>query len=209
MNGTVRPVDDRLLALLKPAAKVMKKVETDNFKRGNVKPESLVENDNVQYLSENEVSAEHRQSKADLPKNILESVDIEDDAEYIEKVKKSNFPDSIKEVMLKNRIKQPKYNVKSSINLMEDDDHEKHEKKFVPRTPEVKKEVTTKQTINENIKNSGDLITISKNELMGLVKDMVIEVFKNDYSKNLTENVIKQTINTLIKEGKLTVRKKI
>jgi hypothetical protein len=49
----------------------------------------------------------------------------------------------------------------------------------------------------------------SENVLKAMMKDVLIEYLSNEYSKNLTETVIKQTINTLINEGKITTKKKV
>jgi hypothetical protein len=62
------------------------------------------------------------------------------------------------------------------------------------------------ETVNSYNHNS-DLITINKNELKDIIKDVLVEYLFNDYSKNLTESVIKKTINTLIKEGKISPKK--
>jgi hypothetical protein len=46
-------------------------------------------------------------------------------------------------------------------------------------------------------------------KLREMMKDVLIEYLSNEYSKNLTEEVIKQTITTLIKEGKITTKKRV
>jgi hypothetical protein len=53
------------------------------------------------------------------------------------------------------------------------------------------------------------MITISKSQLKDVVKDVLIEYLANEYSKTLTENTIKKTINTLIKEGKISTKKTV
>ena len=50
------------------------------------------------------------------------------------------------------------------------------------------------------------MITISEAGLRDMIKDVLIEYLSADYSKNITEGVIKKTINTLIKEGKIKTK---
>ena len=54
---------------------------------------------------------------------------------------------------------------------------------------------------------NNDKITVSETVLRGIIKDVLLEFLTVDYSKNLTEGVIKKTINTLIKEGKLKTKR--
>ncbi len=42
-----------------------------------------------------------------------------------------------------------------------------------------------------------------------MIKDVLIEYLKTDYVKRITEDTVKTTITTLIKEGKLNVKKKV
>ena len=63
--------------------------------------------------------------------------------------------------------------------------------------------------MNENIQQSGNgNLNVSENVLRAMIKDVLIEYLAGDYSKNLTEGVIKKTINTLIKEGKIKTKAK-
>ena len=52
------------------------------------------------------------------------------------------------------------------------------------------------------------MITISKTELKTMINEAIGQFFTQAYNKNLTEAAIAQTIKTLIKEGKLAVKKK-
>jgi hypothetical protein len=66
-----------------------------------------------------------------------------------------------------------------------------------------------KQPIQENYQQPQQLGGHSDNVLRAMMKDVLIEYLSNEYSKNLTESVIKQTISTLINEGKITAKKKV
>ena len=68
-----------------------------------------------------------------------------------------------------------------------------------------------RQTVQENYQQPIQQQFGGYNEdaLRGMIKDVLIEYLSNEYSKNLTESVIKQTITTLINEGKITTKKKV
>ena len=56
------------------------------------------------------------------------------------------------------------------------------------------------------------MITISKTQLNELVSNMVdkklLEYFTKSYNKIITQETVKSTINTLIREGKIETKKK-
>ena len=65
--------------------------------------------------------------------------------------------------------------------------------------------------ISENIQSptNSDMITISKADLKEMINEGISTFFKQVYDKTLTEETIKKTINLLIKEGKIGVKKKV
>jgi len=74
-------------------------------------------------------------------------------------------------------------------------------------TPNKRKPIL--KTINESrTTQKSDLITISKSELKTMIDESVIHVLTQSYSKTLTNEAIKKTINMLISEGKLSIKKK-
>lgn len=113
-----------------------------------------------------------------------------------EQVMASNLPPAVKEAMIKNPIPQLQgppvsFKLEDVSDLVE---------KPVLRQP--------KKQINESTHNSNDMITISKTELKAMINEAIGQFFTQAYNKNLTEAAITQTIKTLIKEGKLAVKKK-
>jgi hypothetical protein len=62
--------------------------------------------------------------------------------------------------------------------------------------------------VNEGMmrNQSNGMITVNESDLRNMIKDVLIEYLTGDYQKNLTEGVIKKTINTLIKEGKIKTK---
>ncbi len=205
----VNLMDPRMIAILKGANKIMKKVDTGDYEKGHVNPEALIAETHGTLISEQEARAQGIVKP--IKRNNNESTDIDDldDEAYAARVRSSNLPSPIQEAMIKKRIETVKTDFTNVRALIEDDG----EKTFRPSTPkDVKKQpIITKSTINENrnTSNGNEMITIGKNELKGMIKDTLIDYLSGEYAKTLTETVIKQTINTLIKEGKLTVKKKI
>jgi hypothetical protein len=81
------------------------------------------------------------------------------------------------------------------------------------RKPAQQQQQQQQQRLNENqaprqIQNS-DMITCSKAELKEMINEGISTFFKQVYDKTLTEETIKKTINLLIKEGKIGVKKKV
>ena len=105
------------------------------------------------------------------------------------------MPDEIKRAMMENQIQQPDMN--HSFTL--DDVSELIEDKPMP-TP------STKRPVNNSNQQNGN-ININEAKLRDMIKDVLIEYLSGDYTQNITEGVIKKTINTLIKEGKIKTKR--
>lgn len=113
-----------------------------------------------------------------------------------EQVMASNLPQAIKEAMIKNPIPQlqgppSSFSIEDMGELVD------------------KPAARPRKQINEGVRSSDDMITISRTELKELINESIAQFFTQAYNKNLTEAAIKKTISTLINEGKLTVKKKI
>jgi hypothetical protein len=114
-----------------------------------------------------------------------------------EQVMNSNLPQNVKEAMIKNKI--PRLITPPSKFTAED----------ISRITGAPLK-TQKQTLTETMipKQNSDMITISKSELKEMINEGISTFFKQVYDKTLTEETIKKTINLLIKEGKISVKKK-
>jgi hypothetical protein len=115
-----------------------------------------------------------------------------------EQVMASNLPPAVKEAMLKNpipRLSGPPSKVSPEAIA-----------KLTGVSP--KKMIQEKQMITESTNNS-DMVTLSRQQLQELIDESINRFFKQVYNKTLTEETIKKTINTLIKEGKLQTKKKM
>lgn len=187
MNGTPPPADlSKLKGILGNAKAVMNKVNNGNYETGNVDGNSLVQSTEG-YVSQNNVSTD---SQAATMGNATRSMGQPNKNAIIN----SKMPEAIKKAMLENPISQPKMN--HTFNL--DDVSDLIDEKPIPAP-------TTKRRVNEGVVK-GDMITISEAGLRDMVKDVLIEYLSADYTKNITEGVIKKTINTLIKEGKIKTK---
>lgn len=103
-----------------------------------------------------------------------------------ESIHNSKLPDAIKKAMLENPIQQPN-TLTHSFNL-----------------EDVADLIETPKQVNENIVHNSN---ISEAKIREIVKDVLLEYLTEDYNKKLTENAIKKTINTLLKEGKIKTKK--
>ena len=106
-----------------------------------------------------------------------------------ESINNSNLPDAVKKAMLENPIQQPN-SLTHSFNL-----------------EDVSDLIDKPKQVNESIVRNNDKITVSETALRGIIKDVLLEFLTEDYNKKLTENAIKKTINTLLKEGKIKTKK--
>jgi len=180
---TPKPIDVNMLkGILGNAKKIMNKVDTGDYTTGNVDGRALSE-DGVKQLQAEGVKRPTKQTG------------------YNEnRVKQSRLPESVKKMMIENPIPQPS-GLNHTFNL--EDVYDEHDEKPLP-IPQPRT-----RAVNEQYQQQQQFGGYSENVLRAMMKDVLIEYLTNDYSKNLTENVIKQTINTLIKEGKITTKKRV
>lgn len=196
-NTTPQPVDvARLASILGKAKSVMKATESGNYKTGNIDSSMLVQDTN-NYVTEAYApqAAIQQNSYADPTRPI---------GTYNEQaIMNSKMPESIKKLMKETPIALPNNPIGHTFNL---DDVAHLMDKPAPAATRNRQVVSENHS---NYSNNGDMITVSKTQLKDIVKDVLIEYLTNEYSKTLTENTIKKTINTLIKEGKISTKKTV
>lgn len=200
---TPPPVDlSRLGSILGKAAAVMNKVETANPKKqSNQIQESYEEEDTYQapprrqqpaeiYNERDEKEMNFENYSSSAPSNVYNYSD--------EQVMNSKLPESIKKVMMEKRL--PKYSALPSKFTAEE----------IAQAAGIKLK-GTKQQLTETTKrpvSQGDTITVNKAQLNEMVNSMVekklLEYFTKSYNKLVTQETVKATITTLIKEGKIT-----
>lgn len=181
---TPQPVDlNRLKGILSNAKKIMK-VSDEKFPTkiaSKQQSEPIYENVGPMYDENDEREPDYGTYNPSSNSN---------DGSYTqEQVLASNLPQAIKEIMIKKPI--PKINgLPQKFTLDELSDL-------------VEKPKSNKRPITEN-KSNNDKITISLSELNQLIDQRVNKILAEQFTKHISEQSIKKTISTLIKEGKLT-----
>lgn len=193
-----KPVDlGPLQALLAKSKQVMNKVEIDKPVKQKSQMNESYTNDSSydDYDTDSFERDEKEMVYENYTPNQYDPTNVQDYTE--EQVMNSNLPANIKEAMLKNRI--PRLQAPPSKFTAEDISR-------ITGAP-IRK---PKTLVNENkvINNNPDMITISKTELKDMINEGISTFFKQIYDKTITEETIKKTINLLIKEGKINVKKK-
>jgi hypothetical protein len=183
--STPQPIDvSRLKGILGNAKKIMTKIENGDYETGHVDGRALTEDGVKQIQSEG------------IKRPISQTQPLANELN----IKNSRLPESIKRAMIDNPIAQPS-GLSHTFTL--DDVYDIADEKPMPIPQSMK------QPVRENVNTKQALGSYDEDSLRGIIKDVLIEYLSNEYSKNLTESVIKQTINTLLNEGKITTKKKI
>ncbi len=186
MNGVPPPADlTKLKNILGSAKAVMNKVDNGNYETGNVNGDAFTQNTEG-YVDETNV-------KTNTQAQTMGNATRQMKQPNKEAILNSKMPEEIKKAMLENPITQPTMGHTFNLDDVSDLINEKPMQ-------------TNNKNLNETIVN-GDMITISKSGLRDMIKDVLIEYLSVDYSKNISESVIKKTINTLVKEGKIKTKR--
>ena len=186
MSETMQFADiSRIKGILGNAKAIMNKVENNDYTKGNIDERALTEDGVMGLIDEGKVQS--KKSTAPYTK---------------EEVMSSNLPQIVKEAMLKNPIAQPNMNHTFTLEDLKYNENDEREKPVITKKREPIREVA-KPTVN-----SGNLITIDKDELNQLIHENLMSFFVNHYNKTITEQVVNRTIKTLLKENTI-VKKKI
>lgn len=184
-----RPVDlSKLKNVLGNAKHLMKKVETNDYSTGHINTEALTES-GVQRLAESGYVPQNRATQAPVFNE--------------DRLANSKMPEAVKQMM---RDNPPVQMDLESIELAGLED-------LIEKPYNVGNH-HQQRPIRENVQrpNNGDMITISKTELNEMINKAVesklLEFMTQTFTKNLSETVITKTVSTLIKEGKIQVKKK-
>lgn len=189
MSTIPQPADlSKLKGILGKAKAVMSAVNEGNYSTGNIDGSSLIQ-DTTTYAQ----TLTQTGNNVSIPSNYQQRPITE------QAIINSKMPEAIKRAMLENPIVQPTMN--HTFNL---DDVSDLIEKPMP-APSARPVARTK--INESVMSQqNDKFTVSESELRDVIKDVLIEYLTGEYQKQLTEGVIKKTINTLIKEGKIKTK---
>lgn len=199
---------NKLKGILKQSKNIMQKVESGNYKKGNIDSRALTET-GVQELMESGVKRPTRQAQ---------TFNHDD---YTNKVNSSKMPDIVKRAMLENHIPQvdpssvmnKTFSIDDVEDLIDEDYSNENNATYTRSSLNTNNSNNTQRKgITENLVYTGSkTITINEDELRGMLKEMVKTEVEREVSKvkdQIKEAAIKQTITTLIKEGKLKITKK-
>lgn len=193
-----QPIDvNRLKHILGGAKILMEKVESGDYETGNIDSRALNEDGVQQMMAEGVTRPQAQQAVAPQ---------INANQPLYRNMNTSKMPSAIKEAMMKTPIPQMTgpnhtFNIEDVV-----DQPIPQRKPQFPSTPRTNPQpVYEQQQIGAN--NNGTF-TVSETVLRSIVKDMFLEFMTQTFTQNLSEEVIKKTITTLIKEGKLNVKRK-
>jgi len=196
----------KLMEMLSGAKQVMDKVNDSNFK---VDPEKV----NRSMAQSGELLESLPEGATPQPTPQYTNNASQSSGQY-RNLGTSKMPDNIKEAMINNPIPKMDMNPDGKPSFSLEDVQELLNKNQQPTAqPQQSQPQTQTQTnqVNESyITNSSGqrLITMTEAELDKKIDDALMNFMSKTFTKNLTENTIKKTINTLIKEGKLKVKSK-
>ena len=199
MNPVPQPVDmNKLKGILGKAKAVMNTVNEGNYQPGSIDSSAIVQNtDN--YLDAAAMTQAGQPAPQQMGNPVRQPGHITEAA-----INNSKMPEAIKKAMRENPIQQANPLMGQSFSL--DDVSDLVEKPM----PAPQARPTQRQAVgqmNESVMTQqNDKFTVSESALRAIIKDVLVEYLAADYSKNLTEGVIKKTINTLIKEGKIKTK---
>jgi hypothetical protein len=193
-----KPIDPRRLGNILGGAKaIMDKVETGDYETGNVDGRALNEEGVQQMMAEGITRPQTAVAPQMQPSQPL-----------YKNMETSKMPDAIKEAMMATPIPQVNGMMGHTFNL-EDVQDQMPQTKRAPQFPQTPK--TNPQPVYEQQQigqNPNGTFTVSEAALRGIVKDVLLEFMANTFTQNLSEEVVKKTIQSLIKEGKIGVKKK-
>ncbi len=209
MESTPAPVDlNKLKGILSKAKAVMNKAEENRPSakqtKGRDYEDTLVESTSYDDNDDRFESALNGMQTGG--NSTIEAIDPSV-ANYADYVNNSRLPPAIKKAMLEMPI--PRSNGLSHTFNKEDVadliDKPAKQSKPAPRPAQ-------RTQLNEATQKNSDSITVSKTELKemvdAIVNEKLLEFFMKTSSQKITEDAVKRTINLLIKEGKLTPKKK-
>lgn len=191
-----QPIDvNRLKHILGGAKALMEKVESGDYETGHVDGRALNEEGIQQMMAEG----------ITRPLQHAVAPQITANQPMYKNINSSKMPAAIKEAMMKTPI--PQLTGPNHTFNYEDVVDQPARKPQFPATPKTnpKQVYEQHQPIGANPNGT---FTVSESVLRAIVKDMFLEFMTQTFTQNLSEEVIKKTITTLIKEGKLNVKRK-
>ena len=202
----------KLMAMLSGARNIMNKVESGDYSTGNV-DESMMMNDSTQLLESipagagagyNPNQPQQPQQPQQQPQSNAYSP--------MKNLATTKMPKEILDLMVNNPMPQVSMGTANqSFDLADVSDLILPNKRSVQETYAPAQQVKPVQQVKQpKVYNSSGqmLITLTEAELDAKINERLLAFMATTFTKTLTENTIKKTITTLIKEGKLKVKSK-
>lgn len=191
---------DRLRQMLGGAKQIMDKVESGDYSTGNVDGRALNEEGVQQMMAE---GITRPQSQGAVAPQMTSNQPL------YRNMATSKMPSAIKEAMMANPIPQMS-GPNHTFNLEDVQPQGQPQQRMPQQFPSTPK--SNPQPVYENTQvgqNSNGTFTVSETALRGIVKDVLLEFMTKTFTEQLREDTIKKTIQALVKEGKINVKKKV
>jgi hypothetical protein len=193
-----QPIDvNRLKGILGGAKAIMNKVETGDYEVGQVDSRALNEDGVQQMMAEGITRPQQSVAPQMTP-----------DQPMYRNLESSKMPSFIKDAMVNTPIPQMGSPAGHTFNLEDVQEQTQQRAPQFPSTPKTEPRQPIYEQQQPMGANPNGTFTVSETALRAIVKDMLLEFMTTTFTKSLSEDVIKKTISTLIKEGKISVKKK-
>jgi len=180
-NGVISSND--LMSKLVQAKKVMNKVQTGNFEKGNVN-ETILKSAPEDVLN----LVQDYQSPPQSSRGNVSNVD---------KINNSKLPDVIKKAMIENPIPQ------ISLNDTIDMDFIKGAKRLMEREGLSKKPTESRQTVVHNNIDMNSLSTLIENTIRKVLDEKLNQILTAQQTASINENLVLKVGDSIFK-GKIT-----
>jgi hypothetical protein len=181
MSGQGVISENDLMYKLVQAKKVMNKVETGSFERGNVNEEIL------------------RKSPEEIDVNKIKTTPKKNNIPNLDQINQSKLPDAIKRAMIENPIPQ------ISLNDTIDMDMFSGAKKLMEREGMISKQSKSEKTTQST--NSSDLISqltpIIENTIRKVLDEKLNQILTAQQTSTINENLVLKVGDSIFK-GKIT-----
>lgn len=187
---------NELMARLVQAKKVMNKVESGNFKNGQISEQISRSDDDDDYDMDNVTIYDQ------TPPQIVENMNVSKQPYNIDKINQSKLPESIKRAMIERPIVQPDISLSDGIDmkiikgakrLMEQENKTENRK---PQTQQVRPQVVTSELINT-------LMPIMENMIRKVMDEKLNQLLSAQKTQSINENLVLKVGDSVFK-GKIT-----
>jgi hypothetical protein len=175
----------------------MEHVETDNYQKGNLDASMMVTSDQL-------VEGNQMGGQMPIPQRSAQSMNVGGYNDQM--VDNSRLPDHIKNAMKEHKI--PALNPANVMQSFSLEDMGDLVEKSMPSPQQYQQQrINEQQYQQQPVQQS---MNVNEQMIRAIVKEELLNILGGEFTKQIRENAIKSTIQTLIKEGKVktTTRKK-